>query len=106
MNTMISAVPVVLKSAATCGLSVSISGIFSPLVLRRNLRAGGAPAGVRVRAEIGLAAPPVADVGVELGRRQVGMAQEFLHRAEVGAALQQVRGEGVPEQVGVDAWRL
>ena len=28
------------------------------------------------------------------------MAEEVLHRADVGAALQQVGGEGVPQRVG------
>ena len=58
---------------------------------------------VRVRLEVGLAPPPVGDVGVELGRRQVGVAEHLLDAAEVGAAFEQVRRERVAEQVGVDA---
>ena len=61
---------------------------------------------MRVRLEVGLAPPPVGDVRVELGRAQVGVAQHLLHAAQVGAALEQVRGERVAEQVGVDAPRL
>ena len=34
------------------------------------------------------------------------MAEHLLHRAEVGAALEQVRRERVPEEVGVDPLRL
>src|SRR5581483_3832794 len=34
------------------------------------------------------------------------MSEHFLNRSEVGASLQQVSGEGVAEEVGVDAARL
>ena len=57
---------------------------------------------VRVRLEVGLATAPVGDVGVELGRRQIGVAEHLLDAAEVGAALEQVGGERVAQQVGVD----
>lgn len=39
------------------------------------------------------------DVGVDLGGGQVGVAQEFLHAPEVGAVVQEVGGEGVPQGV-------
>src|SRR5579859_5648541 len=39
-------------------------------------------------------------VGVDLGRPQVGVTEHRLHRAQVGAAAQQVGREGVPELVG------
>ena len=65
-----------------------------------------AAAGVRVRLEVRLAAAAVGDVRVELGRRQVGVAEHLLHRAQVGAALEQVRRERVAEEVGVDALRV
>ena len=39
------------------------------------------------------------DVRVDLRRRNVGVAEHFLHRAEVGAALEQVRRERVPQRV-------
>src|SRR6476469_9524383 len=41
------------------------------------------------------------DVGVDLGRRQRAVTEQLLDRAEVGAALEQVRGERVPEPVWV-----
>ena len=41
-----------------------------------------------------------ADVSVDLGRGQAGVAEHFLHGAEVGAAVEQVRGEGMAELVG------
>jgi hypothetical protein len=33
------------------------------------------------------------DMGIDLGRGDIGMAQHGLNRAKIGAALQQVRGE-------------
>ena len=42
------------------------------------------------------------DVGVVLRRADVGVAEQFLHRAQVGAAGEQVRGEAVPQRVRAD----
>lgn len=42
------------------------------------------------------------DVGVDLGGGDVGVSEEFLDDAEVGAAGEEVGGEGVAEGVGVD----
>ena len=42
---------------------------------------------------------PAIDVGVELGRRDIGVAQHFLNAPQVGAVLQQVRRKGVPQRV-------
>src|SRR6516225_7580208 len=36
---------------------------------------------------------------VDLGRGHVGVAEEILHGAYIGAALQQVRGKTVPQRV-------
>src|SRR5215469_14995626 len=41
-------------------------------------------------------------VSVDLGRGDIGMAQELLHPAQLGTGLEQVRGEGVPEKVRID----
>src|SRR5688500_6186962 len=41
------------------------------------------------------------DVAIDLRGRERGVAEELLDRAQVGAALEQVRGEGVPQPVGV-----
>ena len=49
-----------------------------------------------------LAEAVAVDVGVDLRGGDVGMAQEVLDDAEVGAAREQVRGEGVAQEVGVD----
>src|SRR3954447_3624610 len=62
--------------------------------------------GVRMRGEVELAPPAVAHVRVELGRREIRVAEHLLHRAEIRAALEQVRREGVAEQVRVDPLRL
>src|SRR6266850_2766571 len=40
-----------------------------------------------------------ADVSVPLRRRKGSVAEQLLDRAEVGAAVQEVRGEGMPEAV-------
>lgn len=45
----------------------------------------------------------VREVGVDLRRRDVGVAEEFLHGAEVGAVHEEVRREAVAEFVRVDA---
>src|SRR5919197_4248819 len=59
-----------------------------------------------MRAEVQLAPAPVGYVGVELGGGEVGVAEHLLDTAEVGAALEEVRRERVPEQVGMDPLRL
>ena len=41
-------------------------------------------------------------MGVDLRGGQRRMPQKLLNRAQVGPALQKVRGEGVPENVGID----
>ena len=42
-------------------------------------------------------------MGVDLGRGDVGVAEQLLHRAQVRAAFEQVGGEGVAQDVGADA---
>src|SRR5207237_10278459 len=44
-------------------------------------------------------------VGVELCGREVRVPEHFLHGAQVGASLEQVRGERVAQRVGRDALR-
>ena len=44
--------------------------------------------------------PLPGDVGVDLGGGDVGMAQQHLHGAQVGAVVEQVGGEGVAQGVG------
>ena len=59
-----------------------------------------------VRSEVQLAAAPIGYVRVELGGRQIGVTEHLLDAAQVGAALEQMRRKGVPEQVRVHALRL
>jgi len=40
-------------------------------------------------------------MGVDLGGAQVRVAEHLLHRAQVRSALEEVRGEGVAEEVGM-----
>jgi len=42
------------------------------------------------------------DVGVDFGGADGGMTEEFLDDTQVGAVLQQMGGEAVPEHVGGD----
>jgi hypothetical protein len=42
------------------------------------------------------------DVGVDLRSRDVGVAEEFLNDAQVGATAEQMRGETVAHEVGID----
>jgi len=44
-------------------------------------------------------------VGVDLGGADVGMAQQFLNRAQIAARLQQVRREGMAQHVRMHAAR-
>src|SRR5262245_49175127 len=53
----------------------------------------------RVETIVDRAQPRVEDVCVDLRRRQIGVAEHQLNRAEVGAALEQVRREGVAQDV-------
>src|SRR3954453_19381060 len=61
---------------------------------------------MRMRVKIQLAAPAIGYVRVQLRGGEVGVAEHLLDRTEIGATLQQVRREGVAEEVGVDALRL
>ena len=65
-----------------------------------------APAGMRMGLEVHLAAAPVRDVRVALRRPEVGVPQHLLHRAEVGAAFEEVGRERVAEEVRVHSTRL
>ena len=61
---------------------------------------------MRVRAEVRVATVPIRDVRVPLRRADVGVAEHLLDAAEVGAALEQVGGERMPQQVRVHPARL
>ena len=41
-------------------------------------------------------------MGVDLRRRDIGMAEQLLHDAQIGAVLQQMAGEGMAQHVRAD----
>jgi len=41
----------------------------------------------------------IGHVGIDLRGRDIGMAQQHLHRAQVGAVVDQVRCEGMAQRV-------
>src|SRR5207302_9233314 len=53
----------------------------------------------RMRREIHLAEVLLGHERVDLRGGHAGMSEELLHHPNVGASLEQVRGEGVPERV-------
>ena len=55
-----------------------------------------------MRLEVQLATAPIGYVRVQLGRGEVGVPEHLLDAAEVGPALQEVRGERVAEEVRMD----
>ncbi len=46
------------------------------------------------------------DMGVDLRGRDVGMAEHGLQRAQIRAAFQQMRGEGMAKDVRADPCRI
>src|SRR5215211_7772241 len=60
-----------------------------------------APSGAGMRAVVDPPEPPAVYVAVDLRRREGAVAEQLLDRPQVGAALEQVGREGVPEPVGV-----
>ena len=48
---------------------------------------------------IGLDQPVGIDRGVDLRRRQRGVAEQFLDRAQIAAAGEKMRGEGMPQRM-------
>src|SRR5690606_17309921 len=59
-------------------------------------------AGARVRSIVDLGEVLKIKVGVHLGRRNVGVSEQFLHAAQVLAGLEQVCRKGVTEQMRMD----
>ena len=43
--------------------------------------------------------PFAGDMGINLGGRNVGMAQQELHYAQIRAVVEQVRGEGMAQHM-------
>src|SRR5829696_2832303 len=85
---------VVTRSARTCRSRLIVPGLF-PGLCGGNTRA----ARVRMGLEVHVAAAAVADVRVQLGGREIGVAEHLLHAAQVGASFEQMRREGVAQKV-------
>ena len=57
--------------------------------------------GAGMRRVVHLSQPLLADVSVQLGRREVAVAEQLLHDAKIGPAVEQMGGEGVTQRVRV-----
>src|SRR5215470_15625081 len=55
--------------------------------------------GARMRLQVDGEQAVAIDLGIDLRRRQAGVAEQFLDLPQVGAGRQQMRGEGMPERV-------
>lgn len=53
----------------------------------------------RMRIAIGGGEPLPADMGVALRGRHIGMTEQLLHGAQVGASIEQMRREGMSQRV-------
>src|SRR5579872_6476717 len=58
-----------------------------------------AESGIGMGLGVGIAEMSFGDVGIDLGGRETGMAEQLLHDPEVGAAFEQVASEGVAKGV-------
>jgi hypothetical protein len=56
-----------------------------------------------MRSVVQLPAAPIGYVRVQLGGREVGVPEHLLHRPEIGASLEQMRRERVPQEMRVNA---
>jgi hypothetical protein len=61
---------------------------------------------VRVCLKVHFPPTPIRNVRVELGRGEIGVAEHLLNAPQVGTALEEVRSERVPQEVGMDPLRL
>ncbi len=61
--------------------------------------------GARVESPVDFAQAVAGDVGVDLRRADIRVAEQFLDDAQVSAMLEQVRGETVTQHVGRDVAR-
>src|SRR2546423_14117442 len=61
---------------------------------------------MRMRLEVQLSTPSIGYVGIELGRGEIGVSEHLLNRSKIGSTLEQMRGERMAEEVGVDTLRL
>ncbi len=89
------------SGTATIAIRASMAlGSIRTQSIRRAPGGARKPAsGPRVVAAVDRAQPLRRDVGVDLRGGDVGVAQERLDHAQIGASAQEVRGERVPQRV-------
>jgi hypothetical protein len=56
--------------------------------------------------EVHFPAPPIRNVGVQLGSSQIGMTEHFLNASEVGSSLEQVSRERVAQEMRMNSLGL
>jgi hypothetical protein len=59
-----------------------------------------------VRTEVRVTPARIRNMGIDLGGAQVRVAEHLLHRAQVRAPLEEMRGEGMAEEVGMHPCRI
>src|SRR5262245_13980972 len=65
-----------------------------------------ASTGVRMCIEVGIASAAIRNMGIDLRSALIAVAEHLLDASQVGSALEQVRGERVPQEVRVDPLRV
>src|ERR1700676_1715504 len=71
----------------------------SPALFKRRFLGGGGARGARMKGAMHLAQMAFREMRIDLRRRDVAMTEHLLHRAEVGAALEQMGREAMPERM-------
>ena len=71
-------------------------------------RAGALISAARMMLRVQFLQALAGHVRIDLGGRQIAVTEQHLHHAQVGAVIEQVRGERMPQrmrrQVAIDAW--
>ncbi|MCH6587987.1 MAG: cytochrome P450 [Proteobacteria bacterium] len=83
----------------------TVSARFQAIFMRHSAPSEARPGERVVVPDQGLEAL-AEDVGIDLGGRDVGVAEHLLDRAQIGAVVEQVAGEGVAQDVGRDLARV
>ena len=84
------------------GLAVSCQ--LSALSYRLSAVSGGG-GGPGVHAVVEFPEAGLVDVGVDLGRADVGVAEHGLHRPQIRTVVQEVGGKGMAQHMGADGLR-
>ena len=83
----------ILPSSSASGFSKSRKYRIGAILIRRS---ACAPAGDAWRPGV---QPRDLDMGIDLRRRDVGMAEHRLHAAQIGAVIEEMAGEGMPQHM-------